>query len=280
MSPGIVALVLLAALLHASWNAIIKVRGDRLSVMALMAAGSAGISLACIAFVPLPRPAAWPWLAASALAHIGYRIFLTKAYDHGDLSQVYPLARGAAPLIVALLSAVVAGEVLGPKLALGVAVLAGGIMLLTFENGVWHLLTSPHAVGLSLLTACFITSYTLFDGLGARANGHAFGYTVWLMVLDGIPLIAYVAIVRGRDFGEVVRDNWRPGFVAAGLSFAAYAIVIWAMTQGPIAPVAALRETSIVIAAVIGSVAFGERFGPARWAAVLCVAAGMMIMRF
>ena len=279
MSPTIVSLVLLAALLHASWNALIKVRGDRLATIALMSASSACLVAPFAFLVAFPKAAAWPWLLTSAAVHIGYRLFLIRAYDEGDLSQVYPLARGAAPLMLAVLSPILIAETLSPLHTIAAMVLAGGIMLLAFEKGARHLWPISAPVKYSAGTACFIASYTLLDGIGARTNGDPYGYIVWLTLIDGLPLTAYVVLRRRRAMAETLRTNWRAGLVTGAFSLLAYGIVIWAMTQAPIALVAALRETSVVLAAVIGALFLGERFGAIRWLAVILVAAGTVLMR-
>ncbi|MCG8560876.1 MAG: DMT family transporter [Hyphomicrobiales bacterium] len=279
MSPVVVSLVLLAALLHASWNALIKTRGDRLATIALMSASSAALVAPFAFAVTFPQSATWPWLLASALVHIGYRLFLIRAYDGGDLSQVYPLARGAAPLMLAALSPVLIAETLSLLHTVAAVVLAGGIMLLAFERGLRQLWPISSPVKYSAGTACFIAGYTMLDGIGARTNGDALGYVVWLTLIDGLPLAAYVALTRRRATMETLRVNWRAGLITGAFSLVAYGIVIWAMTQAPIALVAALRETSVVLAAVIGALFLGERFGAIRWLAVILVAAGTVLMR-
>lgn len=279
MTLSIALLVLFSALLHASWNAIVRINGDRLAVVTLLATFGALIAAPGLLFLPVPPAAAWPWLIASMLLHIGYNVFLANAYAHGELGKVYPLARGTAPLVTLIASLALVGEPIGVFKILGIVVLGGGIMALTFDRGLRVLMEAPKGAAYALATSLFISGYTISDGLGARASGDALAYTAWLFILDGFPLLAYAVVARGRGVTRMFADNWKPGLVAGALSIGAYAIVIWAMTVAPIAIVAALRETSVVMAVVIGVMFLGERLTPARGVSVAIVLAGLLLMR-
>lgn len=276
MSLTVIGLLMIAALLHATWNALIKTGGDRLIIMALLSGSSGVIGLFLAPFFPLPAPASWPFIAATSFIHIGYIWFLTKAYDHGDFGVVYPIARGVAPLLTAVGAMVFGGEFLSGTSLAGIAVIAGGIMSLAFtRTGAGK---SREAIIYALATGCFIASYTLVDGFGARASGTVGGYTAWLFALHGLPLVVMVMIVRREGLIQAVRQNWKTGAVGGALSFAAYGVVIWAFTLGAIAPVAALRETSVVFAAVIAAVHMKEGFGIRRIVSALVVLFGIILL--
>ena len=272
------ALVLVAAFLHASWNALVKAGHDRLVVLAVANATGVVISVMLSPFVLLPLPASWPFLLGSIILHTGYYFFLIRAYRVGDLSHVYPMARGLSPMLVALLAAVFANEIPTPWGMLGVVLACAGIISLAFESGPpWRGDARPviYAVG----TAVFIAAYTLMDGMGVRRAGDPFSYIVWLMLLDGIPIITFTAFVRRHQLIASIGGNWRAGCTSGALQFGAYALVIWAMSLGAMASVSALRETSVIFAAIIGMVVLKERVGALRIAAAILVALGIVLMR-
>jgi drug/metabolite transporter (DMT)-like permease len=272
------ALVLVAAFLHAAWNAMVKAGGDRLVVLTLANGTGVLIALAMTPFVPLPLPASWPFLVASIALHTGYYFFLIRAYRVGDLSHVYPLARGLSPILVAILAAIFANEVPPPWGMVGVVLACAGIMSLACDGGMpWRGDRRPliYAAG----TAIFIAAYTLADGMAVRRAGEAISYIVWLMFLDGIPILCFTAYVRRRQLRAVVGANWRAGCVTGALQFGAYALVIWAMSVGSMASVSALRETSVIFAAFIGAVMLKERVGALRVGAAILVALGIVLMR-
>ena len=280
LTPGVIALVLLAALCHASWNALVKSGADRLVMMNYTIGVSSVLCFFIAPFVPLPNAAAWPFLIASLLIHLAYYAALLYAYEHGDLSQVYPIARGSAPVIVAGGAWLAANEALSPAELAGVLIVSGGIISLAWRG---RRATRPEgelkAVGFALLTACTIGSYSLVDGLGVRRSGNAASYIVWLFVLEIIPLFAFTA---WRRRGRLVADfapHFKIGLVGGVIAGTAYAIAIWAMSQGPMAHVVALRETSVIMAAIIGALVLKEPFGPRRIAAASVVAAGAVLLQ-
>ncbi len=273
-----VAVVLLAALLHASWNALVKAGNDRLVVLAIANGIGILISLLIAPFVPLPLAASWPYLLVSVILHTGYYFFLIRAYRVGDLSHVYPLARGLSPMLVALLAALFANEIPPPWGMAGIVLACAGIVSLAFDSGPpWRGDRRPlsFAVG----TAVFIAAYTLADGMGVRRAGHALAYIVWLMILDGIPIICFTAYLRRHQLVASLSGNWRAGCTSGALQFGAYAMVIWAMSLGAMASVSALRETSVIFAAFIGAFVLKERVGALRIAAAILVALGIVLMR-
>lgn len=280
MSPAVAFAVLFSALLHASWNAVVRFRADRLATITLLAAFAMLFAAPLAVVVSPPPPQAWPWLAASVVLHVGYNLFLATAYAHGELSKVYPIARGTAPLLTLVISLTIIGEPLAASTAVGVVVLGAGILALAFDQGLIGLRDGGRSVLFAIATSVFIAGYTIADGMGARASGDPHGFTVWLFLLNGIPLLLYALWIRGVEAtGLMIAENWRAGLVAGLLSLAAYWIVIWAMTVAPIPLVAALRETSVVFAVIIGAMFLGERFSLARMASTLTVLVGLAILR-
>lgn len=279
MTAAVTLAVLLAALCHASWNAIIRMRGDKLVSMTLLVTVAGLLAAPGLFFVPVPVAAAWPFLIASAIIHLGYNTFLALSYHHGELSKVYPLVRGSAPLSTLAVSLLFLNESVDRSGVVGIVVLAAGIMALALDRGWKILLASPRGLAYAVATSLCITGYTLSDGLGARAAGNAHHYVIWLFVLDALPMLAIVAITRGRDLVKAASENWLPGLLGGALSLAAYWIVIWAFTVAPIPVVAALRETSILFAVLIGALFLGERMSPVRGASVVLVLLGLLLMR-
>ena len=278
MSLEVGALVLLAAAMHAGWNALIKIQGDRLAVMAVVTAAGSLISLAVLPFVDAPDPASWPLLALTIVLHTAYHVFLPRAYDHGDLGQVYPIARGSAPLLVTLGAVFIAGETIDPAALLGVVCLAVGVMALTFDKGA-GVAKKPRAVLYALLTGTFIASYTVVDGLGVRQAGSILGFAVWLTVADGLLTFLLVSIWKPFAVRQVLRRNWLVGFLGGALQVGAYWIIIWALALAPMAMVSSLRETSVLFAAVISTFVLKEGFGVWRFVSAGLVTLGLVLSR-
>jgi drug/metabolite transporter (DMT)-like permease len=278
MSAPVFAAVLFAALLHAGWNALVKLGLDRFSSILFLALVQGAIALALLPFFALPAPAAWPWVLAGAALHSGYKLFLIRAYGHGDLSQVYPLARGAVPLIVTASGALFLGEGMGwPRLVAVLAIAAGIMLMARRERGAAGL--TRLGLAFALGTACFTAAYTIADGVGARIAGTASGFTMWLFVLDGLLMLGWGMATRGRAVILALLPAWRRGLAAGGMSLGSYWIAIWAFTQAPLAMVAALRETSVLFAMLIAFFLLEERVGKWRWAAGALILAGIVLMR-
>jgi len=271
-------LVLAAAVMHASWNAIVKGSGDHLLTMAFVAFWPMVPALAAaLLWLKAPAPTSWPFLAGSMLVHIGYYAGLVQAYRYGDLSQVYPLARGSAPVMVALVSALAAGELLPWGGFAGIALVSLGTASLAFERG------RPRgkerrAVLYALFIALTITAYTVIDGLGVRRSGAPLGYIAWLFTIDGMPFVIATWLRRRGELLAHLRGAWLIPLVGGLLSFAGYGIAIWAMSFGAMGQVAALRETGVVFAAIIGSLFLREPFGRRRVLAAAVVAAGIIVL--
>jgi drug/metabolite transporter (DMT)-like permease len=271
----VLLLVLVAACLHASWNAFVKLSGDRLLTLAIMMAAGGALCLVGIPWVAPPTPAAWNCLGLSVLCHQGYCIFLLQAYRYGDLSQVYPIARGSGPLIVALLSAPVIGERLGAWEVGGVVTICLGVVSLTVAAPGQR---PGRAVLFALGTGGFIAAYSIIDGLGVRSVDHPLSYILWMNFLEGLPLLAFVLVARRPQLVLFFRAHGGKTLAAGVLAATAYALVIWAYSLGAIAPIAALRETSVLLAAFIGTRLMREPFGSRRVFAAALVVGGILLL--
>lgn len=278
MSTGVFIAILLAALLHASWNSVVKLGLDRVSTVLMLALVQALIALPLLPFVPQPAPAAWGWIAAAALLHAGYKIFLVRAYALADLSLVYPLARGAAPLLVMLVSVLALGARFSPAQSLAIGCISGGILLMALKgSGTGRI--SGRALFFALGTAGFTAAYTLVDGTGARIAGTASGFILWLVVGDALVMCLWAVLTRGPRAFPALLPAWRSGISAGAMSLGSYWIAVWAFTQAPIALVAALRESSILFAMAIAALVLNERVTPWRGIAACAIALGVALMR-
>lgn len=277
MTLGVLLAVLGAAALHALWNALIRVGSSRIGAMVILSVMEIPIGLAVVLLRPLPPVDVVPWVLAAGVAHFGYKFFLAHAYEVGDLSRVYPIARGAAPMIAALAGLFLLADAVRPIEYLGIAVLGLGILTMArgvFTDGESRRLL-PYALGSALATA----SYTLIDGMGARVSGDAIAYVGWIYVVDGILFAAGMVALRGRGVLCGGARAWATGGAASVASYGAYAISVWAMTVAPIALVAALRETSILFAVLIGWLVFGERMTPNKALAAALIVGGVILTR-
>lgn len=274
MSLTVFLIVMLAAALHAVWNAIVKGGGDTLLTTVLVAASAALAALVALPFLPPVAPAAWPYLAISGVLEIGYYALIAAAYRVTEMSRSYPLMRGTAPLIVVLVS-----TLLGVSLSLpawcGVALVSAGLLSIgVIGRGA----ADPRGIRLALINAVVIASYTLVDGMGVRVSGAPATYTMWIFVLTGLPLGAW-ALMQRRDILVYARRNWLLGLIGGLGTMSSYGLVLWAMTEAPVPVVAALRETSILFGTAIAALVLKEKIGWGRIAAVLVIAAGAAVLR-
>jgi drug/metabolite transporter (DMT)-like permease len=279
MSVGVFFAILGAAILHATWNALVKGSSDRLSVMAIFNAGTLVIALTFLPFIDVPPAAVWPHIAASTVIHTGYFLFLILSYRYGDLSHVYPLSRGTAPLIVALLAFIFIGEALSGQALLAVFLISAGIMSMVLVKGAEGI-RQPKAIFAALATAAFIASYTMVDGTGARLSTSAHSYILWVNVFNGLPIIVIALIARRGRIQSQFRKLWKVGVLTGGVSLFAYWIVLWAATQAPLAMVAAVRETSMVFAVLIGVFFLKERLDLRRLLSVFVTLSGTVLLKF
>jgi drug/metabolite transporter (DMT)-like permease len=277
LSLGIFLAVLAAAFLHALWNALIKLGTSKVGGMVILSIVEVPIGLAVVMFTDAINPAAVPWVLAAGCTHFAYKFFLTYAYDRGDLSRVYPIARGAAPMIVALFGAAFLADAVTGKEYVAIAVLAAGILLMA--RGVFASGEDRRLLPFALGSACATATYTLIDGMGARVSGSPAAYVAWVFVADGTIFTLGMLALRGWDVIPRNWHAWRMGAFASAASYGAYAVSIWAMTQAPIAVVAAVRETSILFAVLIGWIAFGERMTRGKALAAVVIVLGVIATR-
>ncbi len=276
-SAAVPAVVLAAAVLHAVWNGLAHGIGDKLVGFTLINLAYTGCAAVLVCCTPVPDAAAWPFIAASAALQVVYQVLLLRAYQLGDFGQMYPMARGTSPLLVAVASTVVLGRPLPPGELVGVAVISGGLACLALADGIPGRSQLP-ALAAAVGTGVLIASYTVVDGTGVRHSGTVAGYVAWLFLCQGpvLPLIAWR--IRGRALVGQLRPVCRRGLAGGVLSLLAYGLVVWAQARGDLAAIAALRETSIVIAALIGTLVFRERFGYLRLTASATVLTGIAVL--
>jgi drug/metabolite transporter (DMT)-like permease len=274
MPAHIILFTLFAALLHASWNALLRSGNDRLWSMTIMCVA---IALSCVViapFLPLPARASIGYAVLSALLHVSYNLCLIRSYQSGDLGQTYPVARGSSPLMVTCGAALFAGEKIAFNTLLGIALISGGILMLAMRS---RKLAMP-GLKYTLATGAFIAAYSVVDGMGVRVSGNPFSYTVWMSMLWGVLMpVLYIVL---RDTKSLLR--WRPGLLSAAagglVSLLAYGIIIYAMTAAPMGAVSALRETSVLFAAVLGYWFLGETLTLRKMLACAVIATGTLLM--
>jgi drug/metabolite transporter (DMT)-like permease len=271
--------VILAALLHATWNALVKSGADKNLSMTAVTGGGVVPGVLALPFVPLPEAACLPFLIGGVFLHVGYQLFLLKAYQAGEFTQVYPIARGTAPLLVAAVSVLVLGVALSVLEMLAIAVIGAGIISLCFVRASDGARNTEAAV-FALITACFIAAYSLVDGYGARASGTAVGFFAWLSIGDALALGLYMYFRQPGLLTRVAREGRFLMLFGGGASFCAYAIVIWAFTQAPIPLVTALRETSIVFALLIGVLVLREPLNLHKVASTFATLCGAALLKF
>lgn len=272
--------VLIGALLHASWNALVKSSADKEMDTALIHLIGSVLTIPMVLWVGWPPQSAWPYLGASITIHIGYYVALTGAYRHGELGLTYPLMRGVAPLLVALSASVTLGEQLSPMAWLGVLGISLGVLVLGLSQ---HAFDAPKAVAYALANAVIIAIYTVVDGQGVRAAGTTFNstlqYVAALFMLDGWPFALMIWARRGAALPRYARQRWPLASVGALASLGSYGIALWAMTRAPVAMVAALREVSVLFAMVIGALVLGEALTRRRIVGALVIIGGVMALR-
>ena len=277
MDTHIILLVLLAAFFHAVWNASVKLGDDKLLSLTGIQVATLIMVLPLVPLVGLPHPASWPYLLASAVLHFGYYLSLASAYRYGDFAQAYPVARGSAPILVTLWGVFVLNESLGGVEWLSVTGVIGGIMIFATRR-LGAVLHHRKALLSALITSCFIGAYTIVDGIGGRLSMNIPAYMVWLGVFDGIPMVLYA--LHQRSLSEVIalKSKWRICLLGAVLSLGAYWMVVWAMSQASIPLVSAIRETSVIIAALIGAYYFKEPAGKRRIVASAVIFASIALL--
>jgi drug/metabolite transporter (DMT)-like permease len=276
MPPIVFAAVLLGAALHATWNAVIKGGADKLLSTVLVAAASGLAALAALPFLPLPARAAWPFIAASAAVQVLYFALVAGAYRATDMAHAYPLMRGLAPALVAAFGLAFLGERLTPAAWAGIALISSGVFGMALA---WAGRGSRKGTALAILNAAVIAGYTLIDGAGVRRSGAPVAYAMWLFLLNALPLVLWALLARRRALLAAARRDWRLGLVGGLGNLGSYGLALWAMTQAPVAMVAALRETSILFGMAIAGLVLHEKIGPIRLACAALIVAGAASLR-
>jgi drug/metabolite transporter (DMT)-like permease len=279
MDPFVFIAVLFAAACHAGWNAAIKRGLDPLAMTVAISLGATMVAVLVLPLVGLPAAASWPWCLASVLVHLGYFAALAESYRAGDMGQVYPIARGSAPLMTAAVTTLFVGERLGLLGWCGIILLVAGVILLSLGGGRAFARLNAKAVGFALCTALTICAYSVIDGIGGRRAGTANAYSVALFLGIGPVMLIYALARRGRRLVPMLVENWGTGLAGGALQLGSYGIAIWAMTLAPIALVAALRETSVLFGAMIAVVFLKEPLQMSRLTAALMIVAGLTLIR-
>ncbi len=277
MTLGVTLLLLLAAVMHASWNAFIKDARDPVAMATTIYGTGAILLLPALPFVGLPPATVWFLLALHLLLHGVYKIALVSMFRHGDLSHVYPVSRGVAPLLVTLIAIPAAGELPGVNGMSGIALVCVGLMFFALERGALSH-ARLRALLLALLAGVVMSAYTVVDGLGVRVPGAALSYVAWLFVLDGLIMLIIARLWRGDRIYTLLRDRWKTGVACGMVSVVNFGIVLWALSFSGMGAVSALKETSVVFAALIGAFFMGESFGKRRVFAAVVIAAGIFWM--
>ncbi|MBV7540819.1 DMT family transporter [Acidovorax sp. sic0104] len=279
LTNDVFLIVLLSAALNAGWNSAIKVGGDRITAMAITTLAGSGLSLLALPWVDMPAATSWSLLVLSIVVHTAYHFALPVAYNHGDMGQVYPIARGSAPLLVMLGAALFAGEWPSSGALWGVTCLCAGVLSLALVRSAGHRASQRRAVGYALLTGVLIAAYTVVDALGARQAGSAIGFAVMLTLGDGIATALIVLLWKGPRTFCVDRAMLLRCGAAGSMQMGAYWIAVWALARAPMGAVSALRETSVLLVALISTWLLKERMGAARMVSVALVCAGLLMVR-
>lgn len=276
MSPVVIGLVLFAAALHATWNAVLRGGADRLWSITIMSCAAGVVAAPAILFLPPPLPASWPYLVVSSALQVGYSAFLVHAYRHGDLGSVYPIVRGSVPLLVTVGSLLLTPQRPGALALTGVTLVGSGIISLAFGKAA----ASGRSVALAFVTSLFIAAYVTADAVGVRASGNPRSYAAWICLAFGTLMFAMFVALRGRLRLEPRSPETLKAVAGGVLSMLAYAAMVFALALGPLGPVSALRETSVVFALVIGRVFLGEPFTVRRLLACAAVALGAFLVGY
>lgn len=279
MPPNVIGVVLLAALCHATWNFLVKRSADPYQGMASVVIGHVPFGVIAVLYSPAVAPAAWPYIIAGALLHTGYQIFLLNSYRFGDLSQVYPMARGSAPLITALVSILLLGEHYKQFQITALFIIGTGIISLAFTAGKNETGKNSTTAILAIITAGFISSYSLVDGMGARIAETALGFYGCLTIINAFVFTGILTKIRPGTAMQTLTRHLPGTLLGGGISFLAYALVIWSFTKAPIALVAALRETSVIFALLLGVFVLKEKLTWLKVCAVLLTLTGVILLR-
>ncbi|GGK37923.1 EamA family transporter [Salinarimonas ramus] len=279
MDPLVLAAILFAAFLHAAWNALVKANVDRFTMMLMIAGVQTAIALVILPFVPLPAAEAWPWLVLTAIPHTTYKVFLARAYDTGELARVYPIMRGLTLALVTGASVGLLGESVAPLGLVGIGVIGAGVVVLSGPKAGALVGLRTATLAITLGAAASAAAYTIVDGIGVRLAGEVASFAAWMFVLDGLGMILFAGVTRGRAAFSATIPHWRVGLVAGSIAFTCYWIALWALANAPIALVAALRETSILFALALARLRLRERLDRAKLSGAGAALAGILLIR-
>ncbi|MGL1920086.1 MAG: DMT family transporter [Hyphomicrobiales bacterium] len=280
MQFDIILVVLFAAILHATWNAMMKMQGDRFVVISLMALFGAIIGLPFVIYYGMPKPEVWPYIIASGIIHFVYKMVLITAYKYGDFGQVYPIARGGAPLLLLIATLVFLPDIgFTNWQIIGSITVTIGLLLLIFNKGVKSLISNGRGIFFAVITAFSIASYTYVDSIGTRLSGNPLHFMALFTIVDGVPIFILMLLSRREEAWPAIKANYKNGLITASLMFVSYLMFLWATTHAPIALIASVRETSVIFAAIIGYIFLKEKFGPWKILATITVLAGLILMR-
>lgn len=274
METSVILALLGAALLHASWHALIKNSGDQLIGLAGMNMFSTSVALAVLPFVSVPEGRVWMILALSVVLHNGYKLGLARLYRHGELSQAYPLARGFCPILVTVIAFFVLGESPTVYQLCGIFLISSGILAMRFDEQ--NLRPGVSLLFTAFLTGLMVAGYTVLDAYGARISGDWLSFLVWLMFLDGLAFVALISLLRGNTLWTTVCREWRLSLMSGFLGVTAFSVFLWALSRGLTGGVSALRETSVLFASLIGILIYKERYSLRKLIGILCITAGII----
>ena len=274
MTPALLyGLVILSAIAHSIWNALVKSAGDRVLTMVAIRTAGLVLGLAALPFVDWPAPESWTWLALTSCVMFAYYALLIRSYGVGDMSVVYPLARGLAPVLMTIAAFLAIGESLSTGQMVAVGLISLGIMALSIGAG-----ASRPAVGFALATGVSVATYSFFGGLGVRAAGTVLGFQACLEIVTGLGVVGYALVTRRADLPEYIRNHGAVGLLAGAISVAGFLAFLLAARSLPLGPVVALRETSVIFGAVLGTMVLKEGFGFRRIAASALVVGGIALL--
>lgn len=271
-----ITVMLIAALMHASWHALVKSGEDQITVLAGMGLVSSAVAVIAVPFVPLPSMPAWPVMMASVALHVGYKLCLASAYARGDLGQAFPLARGLVPLFATALALVALGQVPTIGQLVGIGCVSIGVLLLATERiGTrlnWRLMATTAGAGAA------VAFYSVLDAFGTRSSGNWAGFAAWLIILDNLFFLAVSRVIKGPEVWSVLHRMRTRVLVSGLLGLVSFTVFLWALSRNPVGPVAALRESSLLFAVVIGMVRYGEGGSSRRIEAALAILAGFVVI--
>jgi drug/metabolite transporter (DMT)-like permease len=279
MTITVTLLILLAAMMHATWNAFIKRAPDKVAMSTLVYSAGMIVAIPGIFIFPLPSPEVWKLVAIHAGCHVVYKLAMIAMYEKGDLSQVYPATRGVAPLMTTLIAIPMIGEVPSAQGMIGIGLVCAGLLIFVVEPGVLSREGAKPLV-IAAIAGLAMSVYTIADAIAVRNETYRFSFIAWIFLFDALSMFALAFWRRGRALGGLLAAQWKVGLTCGTAAFLNFGVILWALTLANVGNVAALRETSVVFAALIGTLFMGESFGRRRVFAASVVAFGIIVMNW